>query len=563
MSQYPAKLPNLHLIETPGGSQVMVLEPVTGREFRMPKRAALVLQALDGNLDNEGVRRVIGADDVSTTEVQAITGRLTDVGLVTNPQSTPVEKAPNRRNRSQQLAQDFTRIRHWLQHPKRRIRMVGPLTVEWSLGDPTAFLARFSPIANAVASPVGQKVLRVYLALGLVAIVANIRPAMSLLSNQIPVGFAAAVLITMVLTTSIHEMAHGLTLYHFGQRPRRMGFMLFYGAFAMFCDITNAWRLPRVQRVVVALAGVVVNLMFAATFALAALFSSRWQSLFQLLMLMQLAMVITNLIPFVKLDGYVALTGWTDIPFLRNKSIDIVKDRAAGVVFGARRSQRGSSQVSGLRWTLFGIACLLCGPFFTLIGVNSLAPTVLAAGGRFGAVLILCLLGYFLVRVSAAVANLVRQAQRSGASAPRIATGFVALLAMMVGVPCVAEMPFSQTGAVQRIGDDFYLDVGHMTAAPALGSQVTIRQPGLAIRPAIGDAVVCSSVQDVTFRGDSGSPFVGSSAMTRPVQAVELCHVQSDAKFSQALAETAGEQISVAEWFRLTFVQPSLSTLAN
>ena len=133
---------------------------------------------------------------------------------------------------------------------------------------------------------------------------------------------------SLSLTTVVHELAHAWTLKHYGGRPGRMGVMLFYLAPAFFCDVSDAWRLPhRRQRVKVALAGIVVQLGLGGLAGLAALRVTEpdRHAFLVLYAVGNLAAGLLNALPFVKLDGYIALMSHLDHPNLRIHAIDTVR----------------------------------------------------------------------------------------------------------------------------------------------------------------------------------------------------------------------------------------------
>lgn len=127
------------------------------------------------------------------------------------------------------------------------------------------------------------------------------------------------ILVFVVLVASLHEFAHAAALVYFGESPRRIGIMLFYLIPAFFCDITNAWRLPnKNQRVLTALAGVV------STFGIAGIVATiyavtdtkySWLAIAAVILYIESAL---NLLPFVKLDGYIMLMIYLDEPKLRD-----------------------------------------------------------------------------------------------------------------------------------------------------------------------------------------------------------------------------------------------------
>lgn len=131
------------------------------------------------------------------------------------------------------------------------------------------------------------------------------------------------ILVFVVLVASLHEFAHAAALVYFGENPRRIGIMLFYLSPAFFRDITNAWRLPnKNQQTLTALAGVVSTFGIAgmvATIYAATGTKYSWLAIAAVILYIE---SILNLLPFVKLDGYIALMTYLDVPKLRDLAMD-------------------------------------------------------------------------------------------------------------------------------------------------------------------------------------------------------------------------------------------------
>ncbi|WUQ67356.1 hypothetical protein OG965_01935 [Streptomyces sp. NBC_00224] len=128
---------------------------------------------------------------------------------------------------------------------------------------------------------------------------------------------------TMIAVNVGHEFGHATALAYFGGRPRRMGVMLLYLSPAFFCDVTSSWCLPRRQRATVALAGIIVNTGVGACAALAGAADLGGQrSYWWLLALANTTTVVFNLLPFIRLDGYLLLLATVDRPHLRDHAMD-------------------------------------------------------------------------------------------------------------------------------------------------------------------------------------------------------------------------------------------------
>lgn len=154
--------------------------------------------------------------------------------------------------------------------------------------------------------------------LGIILIFAYMQEyLLALTTPQTPLT-VLVLLIFVVAVISVHEFAHALTLVYFGERVRRIGIMLFYFSPAFFCDITEAWKLPnKNQRTLVAFAGVISTFGIAGVMALIYAVTGNVYSWLAVATVVLYVESLLNLIPFIKLDGYIALMTYVDIPKLR------------------------------------------------------------------------------------------------------------------------------------------------------------------------------------------------------------------------------------------------------
>jgi putative peptide zinc metalloprotease protein len=118
-----------------------------------------------------------------------------------------------------------------------------------------------------------------------------------------------------------HESSHGLTCKHYGGQVHRMGFHLIYLSPAFFVDVTEAWvYASRWQRFVTIIAGIWVETIFCAAATLI------WwgtppgtyahELAYKVMLITGVAVVLVNMNPLIKLDGYHAFSeilGFSDI----------------------------------------------------------------------------------------------------------------------------------------------------------------------------------------------------------------------------------------------------------
>lgn len=124
-----------------------------------------------------------------------------------------------------------------------------------------------------------------------------------------------------------HESGHGLACKSFGRRIHKAGIMFYYGMPAFFVDVSDMWMSGRIPRIMVSLAGPVVNVIIGGVIAILVIMlpPAAWtRALFQAAYVAYLVALL-NLNPLLELDGYYILMDWLEIPQLRQKSFEFLR----------------------------------------------------------------------------------------------------------------------------------------------------------------------------------------------------------------------------------------------
>ncbi|WP_319430027.1 hypothetical protein [Mycobacterium sp. RTGN5] len=201
-----------------------------------------------------------------------------------------------------------------------------------------------------VLHPVGRFATGLIVVGGLVALLAG-RPDLPAASDT-PLVEALAMIVLGLAATACHELGHAVALVHYDRVPRRAGFGFYWGAVSFFVDSTAALTLPRRARVVQALAGLMVDTVTTALFAIAAQLASStlWAIVFWRLAILSIVDMMINLAPVLQVDGHWALADWLDEPDLA------IRARAA---LGAALRRRPHP---GQRWlATYGAVSLVAG----------------------------------------------------------------------------------------------------------------------------------------------------------------------------------------------------------
>ena len=127
----------------------------------------------------------------------------------------------------------------------------------------------------------------------------------------------------------IHETAHGLTCKHFGGQVHSMGLLFLYLMPAFYVDVTEVWvSATKVQRLATIIAGIWIE-MTVCGFAIIVWLNTlpgEWlhDFAYQLILITGIFVLLINLNPLIKLDGYYFLTELIGIPDLKERSTAFV-----------------------------------------------------------------------------------------------------------------------------------------------------------------------------------------------------------------------------------------------
>ncbi|MEV0480013.1 daptide biosynthesis intramembrane metalloprotease [Streptomyces sp. NPDC050508] len=444
---------------------------------------------------------------------------------------------------------------------ERRITFVPPLTVQFTVVRPERMLNVFRPLTARLAHRGWAIVAATLAGAGLLSLVAQAQTTIAALSEPISLPALLALLVVTYCGTMLHELSHGLVLSHYGGRPSRMGFMLFYLTPAFFCDVSDGWRLPRNrQRVRVALAGIATQTVIAGLAGVGSVVvavaggNPAVRDFLLLLTVTNYVSGLFNTIPFVKLDGYLALMSHLDISHLRDRSITDARRLVARLLFGGRYER----ELPGVEWApLFGLACMLF-PLYVVSMAFTLWGSVLESAGMVGAVLVSVALGYLSLRVYVGARRLLAEARTAGAVGWRRVTVSVAAVGLVAAALLGISVPYTVTGGfVEERGRTVLVATG-TTDRDAIepGAEVKLLSGGVVLQKQLGTAEVASGdFVDLSVPFSAFVPVTGLDSLKVPVAGVVLDGGRlAPGTTGQAVVD-AGER-SLGDWLYLKYVAP-------
>jgi len=186
-------------------------------------------------------------------------------------------------------------------------------------------------------TPVALVVCLVLAVVGLVAGVKLWREA------DVAAGFGASPLLAILtvkllflFTLAAHQIVHGLALVHYGRRVREFGFTFLHGFLPTFyVDVTDIFMASRRARVVTAVSGTLVHLVFGSLWFMLALRAPHGgfvQAFAAASGMLQWQAFVLALYPFcfVEMDGYHVLVDVLGVPTLKHDAMAYVKSLFSG-----------------------------------------------------------------------------------------------------------------------------------------------------------------------------------------------------------------------------------------
>lgn len=158
--------------------------------------------------------------------------------------------------------------------------------------------------------------------LGLAAFSQVIRdPSLKFFGENILMSIAM-IWVASLLPVLIHELGHALTVKHYGREVPSGGVMLYFGMPAAFVKTTDIWLESKRARLAVTWNGPYTGLIIGGLASIIIfLFPAAPINSFLLKMLLvAYALVLFNVNPLLKYDGYYLLSDYLEIPSLRERS---------------------------------------------------------------------------------------------------------------------------------------------------------------------------------------------------------------------------------------------------
>lgn len=335
----------------------VIKDPISLRYFRFSPQEFAIFDMLNGHRTIGEVRteyrKHFFPRELDLQQLRRFIDRLIKAGLVI------IEKS----GRGQQFAAMAARKKKWSFvgrfmnvvafkfpgfHPRLLLDVVDP----W-----------FRPFASRIGVSIGFMLIISAVVLAVVRWEAMVQ-RLPLLSQFFALKNVLLIMASFAVVKIIHELGHAVACRRFGIECREMGVMLLVFFPCLYCDVSDAWMLPkRWKRMTISLAGVYVELVIAALctwlwwFSRPGLFSDL---MLNLMIVCSMNTLFVNGNPLMRYDGYYVLSDLVGIPNLRQMSWQQVFGTVVHWVTGIQLYNRPAR----LRWrsrlllTIYGVSAL-------------------------------------------------------------------------------------------------------------------------------------------------------------------------------------------------------------
>lgn len=140
--------------------------------------------------------------------------------------------------------------------------------------------------------------------------------------GQLSLYTLGGVLLLYILSSGFHELGHAAACRHYGISHGGVGFGLYLNFPVFYTDVSNVWRLPKNQRLVVNMAGTYFQLILLVPLII--LFLYTYNPILKYFILTVNLNFLVTLNPFFKFDGYWMISDLLGVPNLRRRTNEML-----------------------------------------------------------------------------------------------------------------------------------------------------------------------------------------------------------------------------------------------
>lgn len=169
----------------------------------------------------------------------------------------------------------------------------------------------------------------------------------------------------MLSSVLIHEFGHMCAAMKYNIKPGNIGFAIYFIKPILFADVSNVWKLNRKQRLLIDLGGIYFQFIFLSVVALLSIMLNSKLLLFS--SVMGCIILLSNINPFIKLDGYWIVSDYLGIYNLHDTMSKYLME-CVQILIGAKKSPSIINQIQKKERNLFILYTIASLIFFILYG---------------------------------------------------------------------------------------------------------------------------------------------------------------------------------------------------
>ncbi len=309
-------------------SAIVVKDPVLGKFYRFTAVQGAVLGRLDGSQDFPSIARKVSLSHhtpVETDQITSFAEKLLQLLLLDDPATWAKLETIDRKPR----------------------RFLGnTLSIKINTFDPDDLVTRLERGFRFCFTPTFVSIVCIAIFAAMVLSVLNWNTLFVSFQSLLTISSVPLILIVACCILTLHELAHAVTLKHFGGKVNEMGFLILYFMPAFYCNVSDAWMLKKGERMWVTFAGGFFQLFLWSLATVA------WRLLAPETLLSEFCLVavafagiqtLFNFNPLIKLDGYYMLSDWLEVPNLRAKSFSYIRSLLLQKLLGLKDRARSRS----------------------------------------------------------------------------------------------------------------------------------------------------------------------------------------------------------------------------
>lgn len=268
--------------------------------------------------------------------------------------------------------------------------------------------------------------------------------------------------IVMSVIKVCHEFGHGLTCVHHGAECHGMGVMLLVFSPTLYCDVTDSWMLrSKWQRMAIGAAGMYVEALLSVV-ALAVWWNTHDGLIHYLALntffITSVGTTLFNANPLMRLDGYYILSDYLEMPNLRQKAGQYLKDVFGEYALGITIEQDDpfAPQRHRFWFAVYAVASSIY-KFVLMAVIGGFLWTYLKPYGLevLGGLVIATSIIGMLSQTGWSIWKMIKQPRETPWNKPRFAISVAVLVAIMTGVslipfPVYIEAPFTVQAEGER-----------------------------------------------------------------------------------------------------------------